>query len=992
MVRPLNRGPRAGSAPAVAADPAFVGRDDVLTEVANAIADGPALIVVEGEPGIGKTRLVHEVLRSEPVSTRRVLQVACPPLRDPFPLGPVVDGLRRFRNQLPDGELGAIGLSGLGGALRPVFPEWVDELPSAVEPLDDPRERRHRLLRALTELVERFGVEVLVVEDVHWSDTATLEWLLSLVSAADCAMSIVVTYRPADVGPGSLLVGLTSRIPRAMAWLRVELGPLDVTQTGRLAGSMLHTEQMSAAFATFLHQHTDGIPLAIEECVRLLRDRHDIVRRHGEWTRRVLDELAVPPTVRDSVLERVARMPPAAGGILEAAAVLAEPAGERLLNAVAGLDEQSGDIGVESALAAGLLRETRPGLYAFRHVLDALAVLEVIPASRLRGLHRRAARALRGIDPEPVVRLARHYREVGDDENWCRYGEASADLALKSGDDRAAVATLLEIVSSVAHPIDRWVRLARKLAEAWHFSAEDLSEFVEPLVEALRQVIASDECVPGQRGEMWLHLGRALWSARQERAALAAFEAAVPDLRHRPDLALNAMTNLAAPLTPDWPAARTLYWLDRASELAGEVDSAQAQLGLRGVRAAALLLVGEEAGWESFDVSIDSSTSRARRRSVVAHTMDIAQATIVWGRYDDSYRRLRQAAECTEAANHSRELNRLRVIRAYLDWYTGRWSGLPDNASELMAVDDDGGFIRLSGHLLAGQFDLATGARAAAEAHLREVIDGTASYEGVYPDFIGAQASMARLRLAADAPAEALRLTAPVVEMIAGKGVWLWATDITAVHADALVATGHVDGVDDLVERLAAGLDGRDAPAPVAALTTCRAIAAEAHGRQDRAAALFAAAADAWAALPRPYDAHLARERYGGCLLAAGAEREALDVLSDAERRLRELGAMWDADRIARVLRERGVEVVRTWRRGPRGYGDQFSPRELAVVELAARGMTNKQIAETLFISPRTVGQHLSRAMRKLGVSSRTSLVMAAAKAELLTPEHGSEV
>ncbi|MYU15737.1 LuxR family transcriptional regulator, partial [Streptomyces sp. SID8361] len=175
-------------------------------------------------------------------------------------------------------------------------------------------------------------------------------------------------------------------------------------------------------------------------------------------------------------------------------------------------------------------------------------------------------------------------------------------------------------------------------------------------------------------------------------------------------------------------------------------------------------------------------------------------------------------------------------------------------------------------------------------------------------------------------------------------------------------------------------------PAPAAALATCRAVVADAR-RRDDAAGLFADAAAAWAALPRPYDELLALERRGRCLIATGRQDEALRLLSDIERRLRELGTKRDADRVAQVLREHGTEVVRAWRRGPRGYGNQLSPREVEVAALAARGMTNRQIAGMLYISHRTVGQHLSGAMRKLGVSSRTALAVAASQAGLLPSE-----
>ena len=131
----------------------------------------------------------------------------------------------------------------------------------------------------------------------------------------------MVTYRPGDVPAGSLLLRLSSRLPAGVTRLRIPLSPLDVTQTAQMVSSMLHGEPVSEGFARFLHERTGGVPLAVEESVRLLYDRADLLRRNGEWVRRRLADLQVSPTLRDSVLERVQRLSPEAQHVLRAAAV-----------------------------------------------------------------------------------------------------------------------------------------------------------------------------------------------------------------------------------------------------------------------------------------------------------------------------------------------------------------------------------------------------------------------------------------------------------------------------------------------------------------------------------------------------------------------------------------------------------------------------------------------------------------------------------------------
>jgi predicted ATPase len=147
--------------------PAFVGREREQALVMAALDEPPAVVLVEGEAGIGKSRLVRECLTAS-LDAGRVLMAICPPLHEPFPLGPVVDAVQRFTDRIR-----GLQLSPLAGALRPLFPEWADHLPPALEPLDDSAATRHRVFRALAELVDRLGVDALVLEDAHSADTST---------------------------------------------------------------------------------------------------------------------------------------------------------------------------------------------------------------------------------------------------------------------------------------------------------------------------------------------------------------------------------------------------------------------------------------------------------------------------------------------------------------------------------------------------------------------------------------------------------------------------------------------------------------------------------------------------------------------------------------------------------------------------------------------------------------------------------------------------
>jgi predicted ATPase len=137
----------AGGLPPVLA-PGFAGRGRELVALAGALADLPAVVLIEGEAGVGKSRLVREYLASDQGQKHRALVAACPPFRQPLTLAPVTDALRQAA-----GDADSLALSALAGALRPLFPEWAAWLPPLPEPAEDASAARYRLFAALAELL-----------------------------------------------------------------------------------------------------------------------------------------------------------------------------------------------------------------------------------------------------------------------------------------------------------------------------------------------------------------------------------------------------------------------------------------------------------------------------------------------------------------------------------------------------------------------------------------------------------------------------------------------------------------------------------------------------------------------------------------------------------------------------------------------------------------------------------------------------------------------
>ncbi|MEY9856977.1 DNA-binding CsgD family transcriptional regulator [Catenulispora sp. GAS73] len=979
------------SHPARIGTPRFVGREAELARVVRALTTPPALVLVEGEAGIGKSRMVREaqaVLRTHSIATAdpstalttalattpttEPLIAVCPPFREPLTLGPIVDAARERCS-----DVAGLGLSALAGTLRPLFPEWGEALPPAPDPLIDPGAARHRLIRALAELLDRLGVRVLVVEDVHWADEATMDFLLFLATRPTRRISLLLTYRAEDLPADSLLPRLSAGVRQVadssggQGSVRITLGGLEPPEVAQLVSSMLDDELVSPAFAELLHARTEGVPLALEESVRLLHARSDLIRRDGEWIRRTLDEIDVPPSIRDAVTDRVGRLSAEAQHMLLAAAVLVDAEAEPVLAHVSGLAPHEVGPALREAVLSGLISEDEAGRIAFRHVLAARAVYHRATGPDRRAAHRRAAAALEDRRPAPVARLAYHYRAANEMTQWCRYAEQAADLALAAGDHPTAVSLLHELLTDGGLPASGVARIAQKLpllSVTGYLRRADL-------VSTLRSVLDDERIQPADRGRIREQLGRILIHVGEHADGVDQLQRAIPDLADSPSQVARAMATLGGPVGSLWTAAEHRRWIDRAASVAeSQLPEAERRILLID-RITALLDLGDPSGWDLAAGFPDQQEATSQGALDLARlSLNTGDAAMQWGLYQDARRRLAIAGDISRRHHHQRLRDMTLVTIAHLDWFTGSWSGLADRTRHWTQLDDEP-VMQLDSQLVFGLLGAATDDNPTAEDAVRAVHDDSAR-RGIADMSMESTGALARLRLAAGDVEEALSLTDDAVKVVLGKEMWLWATETVPVRVAALIAAERLGEAEDLVADFARGFGDRAIPATRAALETCRALLAQGRDDHAEAAAAWEVAAAAWQVLPRPYYALLAREQKACCLLKAGESEAALSQWTEAAQGLAVLGAEKDADRVATTLQEHGGKKPGRRKAGRRGYGNELSPREQEVVELLLSGLTNREIAIALSRSPKTVAAQLNSAMRKHGVTTRTALAV----------------
>ncbi|MFD9903129.1 ATP-binding protein [Streptomyces sp. NPDC059063] len=940
----------------------LVGRTEELRSLEGAVGHPPSVALVEGEAGIGKTRLIREALRRTSVRGRRVLVGNCRPLREPFPYGPVFDLLHDLADGLP------AALNPVCGALRPYLPELAGRLPPAPEPLDDPPARRHRLFRAVRALLGALGPAVLVVEDLHWADDGTRDLVRFLVDDPPDALSVVLSYRREELPHAGLPLGRAHRHPPGTTVAVIPLRPLDVSAVRAMYAALTGAPETSAALAAELHRRTAGIPFVVEEVVRALPTN---VRRTPPAGREALDLMAVPTPLQEAIADRMSVLSPRATAAVHAACVLRVPAGEALIADVmrgtAGRPPAAEDsAAVREALLAGVLYEWGDDRYGLRHALAQQAVYASLPGPDRHRLHRHALRALMSQDPQPLVHLAHHARRAGELGPWQRYGEAAAASARETGDLALAVEILEELLSDGRLGRMACARIAVDL------SRDAVVGLTHRRATALLRRIVRDRQLPeGLRGEIRLHLGLLLYNqaGRYEEGRINT-EWAVRELRHHPALAARGMAALAMPAWGDRPYHVYEDWIERAERLAAQEPGPSVCTAVRANHLALTMYLGDPAVWEQAERLIDAAGPGGDRRQVARACGNFADAATCLGHYRAAhrFRRLgrRLAAEC--GAAFLAGIVDGTALR--LDWYEGRWQGLAERAQHVLDTVQDVSGIAADAHLVLGLLASARGEWDEAGTELRTA-GLAAPHNAPAPVLASASGAMARLLQARGEAAEARSEAERGLARIRRKGIWSWAGDLAPMAVAALVRGGRQKDAERVTAELADGIAGRDAPLASAALCACRGIVAVGRGRGEEAAAAFDAARTAYTALPLPYAAARAGEAAARCRLTAG-DSGAVGHLAAMAERFTELGAVRDAARCRRVLRRHHVPLPS--RRGRRGYGDELSPRENEVARLVALGRTNREIADVLFLSPRTVEQHVAKVLRKLRVSSRTEV------------------
>ncbi len=906
----------------------FVGRQQELDALEAALAAAragePQVVVVQGDAGIGKSSLVLEFLGRQPG------------------LPAVVASGEQDETVMPFGVVQQLSAE-VAATASPA--QDLELLSGGPGPSADPLAVGVEVRALIFALQHEQAVAVVVVEDLQWADLPSARALLFAVRRLGGDRVLVVfTGRPgaaAQLGEG--WVRFVGGDRRASV---LTLGGLDAGELGQLCGRLGRTGLSDRAVGR-LADHTGGNPLLARALLEELSDEE--LKAQGEFLR-------APRSLASLILPRLAALSRSARELVIAAAVLGDRAALADAAQLAGTAKPVAAL--EKAERAGLLsgRDTPSGrMVAFPHLLMRRAIYCDLGAEQRRQLHLRAAAITSG-------QQALAHRVAGADGQDMALADelcAAAAAAAAAGDPLLS-ARYLQQSAAVTEPgperDERVLSAFELLVRASDLAAASV---IAPLIEQLPAGARRDTAL----GQF------ALLAARPDDAeALLRSAWDAHDRDRERDTGGEAALGLGMLRKMSGAHAEAALWLDRAlGSGTGDEPWYDAARCIRsftfvvdGAVGRALAILGDLPARPEL-VPAARTDALAFRGMARLWTADLPGAVGDLGLAVDRIR----------AGVQLRFPGRALAFLAEAEFRLGRWDDARDHAglAVSLACDADQAYDLVVVHSAAVPVAACRGDWDAADEHAQAAERAAHTFGG----FAAVLAASARgiLGLARDDPEEVLHgtavaLGAPQVDRFDSAGFW-W----RPAQAWALIRTGHLSSAERILAIMESRAARRGEPAAQAQTAWLRGSLAMAHGDLDQADRVLGAARRAAVIRSLPFHRGLLGLQHGRCLslLERGTAQAAADAMLSARDAFGALGA-------APFLRASQTELARTGvpPQARRSGGPRFTAQELRVARLVASGLSNREVAAQLFLSPKTVEYHLANAFTKLGVRSRHQL------------------
>jgi DNA-binding CsgD family transcriptional regulator/tetratricopeptide (TPR) repeat protein len=937
------------------------GRDDLLALAERRLAavregNGHLLLLV-GEAGIGKTRLLHALQELAADQGFALWAAGAFPQDVELSAGLLLD-LGHTMSRSDRSEVAARG--------RALVEKLADVTDPSADSGDAHRQRRLLILDAvelLASLTDE-GPALLALEDLHWCDELSLETVAHLARRLrSLPLLVVVTLRSDELHQNPAVRSWRSRLLLQRLGEEALLSRLDLEQTRRMVRELLPVNGASRRLVGLVHQRSGGVPLHVEELVNAAAQGH-----------LTADPSYVPETLAEAIEQRFRTLSPTTQDSAVAAAVVRRSFDVSLLAEVSGCSEDAAAASLDELVDRHFVHEESPGWFGFRHALIRDAIEANAPLARRRALHAQ------------VAEVARHRLELGGDAYRSAHHEEAGQLS-KASEAAAAAADRAHALSAHQEALDllnRAVRclrsgdnrrrvelLTRRAAEAAAtdhnaLAAKDYKRARDLLVESA-DVVAGAALLPGLVAARHL-LGDPL-SAR-----VALLEQGLEEIDRSGGEAPEDCQRVRAGLLAAKAAAYLVDdRLDEAIEAgeqaiaaAGSQDE-QTRLNTAATLGSVLVFAGRmNEGWRQ----LEQATRRARALGLEAEAargyrmIGSSASTLV--EYDRAERWLREGIEYAARTEQWNHRHYMASHQTHVWWCEGRWDEA-DRAARQALDEGEGGIttritaLHVVGFVALGRGQLESAVKTLDEAH------ALGQDMGELQRFSPALWGLAECAVLRQDHATAVTLTESgyVASHEVADAANLFPFLVTGTRAR--LAQQDPAGAQDWADRVSADLLARSIPGTLPAVGHAAGLIQLAAGRTGKARELLGAAHDGWSARGRWWEAQWCALDLARCAVASNRRTDASILVE---------GVRDDASAVAAKPLLDASDGIGS-RLDKHDAAQPWSPltlRELEVARLVARGLTNREIAEELRITARTAGSHLEHIRSKLGASRRSEI------------------
>jgi DNA-binding CsgD family transcriptional regulator len=942
--------------------PLLVGRDDLLALADRRIAEVAAgqghLLLLAGEPGIGKTRLLGSILRKAEAAGFRISKSDISPYDQLVVLASIHD-LARWMDASEFGTLGAQIAEVDRGQGR-------DSLGS-----------RRKLVRDIVELVldALDRPTLLAFEDLQWADEMTLEVIAELARGGrDRPLFLLGAYRLDELPPGSIHREWRSRLLTQRLAEEVRLERLDKEQTALVTTLLLGTGLPAPReVADAVHHRTNGIPLHIEELLAAVGG--------AATDGRAILGAAVPDTIEDAILAHAGRLSEDARVVARAGAVMGRCFVPEVLSGVLDRAADELDEPLEELVREGILYPFAvidEGYYDFRHQLLRDALYASVPIRDRRRLHARAAEFGALLMGHTGIHASAHFEQAGLAEQAFEAALAAAQEASAVSSHREAFDLYRRALQNLPASIPEDEQAGVWLAYSDAAGAVDHGDIARDAATRARELAQR----AGNGTKAAIALTRLAALARREgepivdRRDLARrlmLEAErLPESAEQREVHLDALDLLGITERDDMKldVARAYYEeiRDSARAWGNEEYVAYAEANLGQID---ILATGSQVPVTKMIDGAAVSRAAGHETEAVDAYRDAAWFATRSLHYAETGAWIREGLKYAEEIEQSFCGHLLASTQAIVSWAAGDWDASAAQGGQA-ASDAGSARSRAMARWALGWVAACRGNRAEAEAHLRPAL--AAGRRSGWLDFVlPPQWGLAEAALMAGDAESAIRECESALTEARQRGEQGLLAPFVVTGVRAYQAAGRPDAAARWLDQIVRAI-GPLAEVASPAISHGTGLVKLAEGSLGAAREALEAAVRAWDERGRRWEGFWARLDLAAANLRANRHAEAMALVREVEPAATELLSaplLARAEQLTRSAKGRGAKLE-AWH--------PLTVREFEVARKIAEGLTNAQIAEELFVSPKTVSAHVEHILAKLTASRRTEIATWVAK------------